>query len=112
MEDDHIFGAGAGAPPAEPRRKASGRKKAKSAARGKSSEVPFEEKYARLEEIVDAIDREDVPLERMLELFEEGVGLIKDCNRYLQNARLRIDRFVEEKDGAFTLKGLDQAEDQ
>jgi len=40
------------------------------------------------------------------------VGLIKDCNRYLQDARLRIDRFVEEKDGSFTLKGLNLDEDE
>ena len=111
MADDHIFGAEGGTPPAKPKRKATG-KKAKAEPRGKPGGVPFEEKYSRLEEIVDAIDREDVPLERMLELFEEGVGLIKDCNRYLQDARLRIDRFVEGKDGAFTLKGLNLGEDE
>jgi exodeoxyribonuclease VII small subunit len=111
MADDNIFGAEGGTPEAKPKRKPSG-KKAKAAPRGKPAGVPFEEKYGRLEEIVEAIDREDIPLERMLELFEEGVGLIKDCNRYLQDARLRIDRFVEEKDGSFTLKGLNLDEDE
>ena len=48
--------------------------------------MDFEKKLRRLEEIVTQMDGADVPLEQSLKLFEEGVGLTKDCHHQLSAA--------------------------
>lgn len=77
---------------------------------GKSAKKPasFEKKYERLERILDEIESEDIPLEKLTKLFEEGVGLIKECSAYLHNARLTIEGHLEEHDGSYTIKGLER----
>ena len=65
----------------------------------------FEESLARLEEIVGMLERGDAPLEKGLELFEEGVRLTKDCHGLLQVAEERVRRFVkEDEDGEVRLE--------
>ncbi len=66
----------------------------------------FEESYARLEGLVAEMERGELPLETMLERFEEGVGLIRHCNAFLKQAQLRVEQFVEFKDGQWVLKDL------
>lgn len=53
-------------------------------------EVKFEEAMARLEEIVRLLEGGEAPLDKSLELFEEGVSLVKLCNLQLDNARQRV----------------------
>jgi exodeoxyribonuclease VII small subunit len=79
---------------------------------GKSTKKPasFEKKYERLERILDEIESEDIPLDKLTRLFEEGVGLIKECSTYLQDARLTIESHLEEHDGSYTIKGLERPE--
>ena len=52
--------------------------------------VTFEQALARLEEIVRMLESGSAPLDRSLELFEEGVGLVKMCNGRLDNVEQRI----------------------
>ena len=40
----------------------------------------FEENMHRLEQIVRAMERGDVPLEESLKLFQEGTSLVEACN--------------------------------
>ncbi|OGK09789.1 MAG: exodeoxyribonuclease VII small subunit [Candidatus Riflebacteria bacterium RBG_13_59_9] len=68
--------------------------------------MSFEKKYERLESVLHEIEREDLPLEDLLKLFEEGVGLVKECSAYLREAKLTVESYLEERDGAYTLKGL------
>lgn len=79
---------------------------------GKSAKKPvsFEKKYERLERILDEIESEDIPLEKLTRLFEEGVGLIRECSAYLQDARLTIESHLEERNGSYTIKGLERPE--
>ena len=44
----------------------------------------------RLKEILDEFEERDPDMERSLELFEEGVKLIKDCKEFLENAKRRV----------------------
>lgn len=46
--------------------------------------MSFESALDRLEEIVDLLESGENPLEKSLELFEEGVGLVKLCNKKLE----------------------------
>lgn len=66
----------------------------------------FEDSYSRLEALVAEMERGELPLETMLERFEEGVGLIRGCNAFLKQAQLRVEQFVEYKDGQWVLKEL------
>ena len=55
----------------------------------------FEQKLERLEEIVTAINTGELPLDEAMKLFEEGVGLIRELNENLTEARGRITQFME-----------------
>lgn len=50
----------------------------------------FEARLARLEEIVALLDRGTLPIEQLLQLYEEAMHLIKSCRAYLEQAELRI----------------------
>lgn len=66
--------------------------------------MPFEDAFARLEALVAEMERGDLPLEALLAKFEEGVGLVKNCQAFLRQAQLRVEQFVEVKDGQWVLK--------
>lgn len=53
----------------------------------------FEEAMARLEEIVKYLESGNAPLDKSLELFEEGVALVKLCNGKLDSAEQKV-RFL------------------
>ena len=59
----------------------------------------FEGELRRLEEIVSGLESEEVSLERALELFEEGTGIVKSARRNLENARLKVRRILGAEGG-------------
>lgn len=60
----------------------------------------FEESMQRLEQIVRAMERGDVPLEESLKLFQEGTELVRSCNQLLENAQLQVKKIVTAPDGS------------
>lgn len=60
----------------------------------------FEESVARLEELVAQLERGDLPLERSLELFEEGTQLAAACRKQLDEAEAKVETLVKQKDGS------------
>ncbi len=60
----------------------------------------FEQSMARLEQIVRAMERGDVPLEESLKLFEEGTSLGRRCGAPLDGAELQIKQVMKGPDGA------------
>ena len=60
----------------------------------------FEDSMNRLEQIVRAMERGDVPLEESLKLFQEGTELVKNCNELLQNAQLQVKKIMVSQDGS------------
>lgn len=56
----------------------------------------FEDTLAQLEDHVRRLDAGDLPLEQALSLFEQGVGLVRECQELLDSAERRI---VELSDG-------------
>lgn len=62
----------------------------------------FEQSLARLEEIVRMLEGGSAPLDKSLELFEEGVGLVKSCNSKLDNVEQRIKILSGNGDGEMT----------
>ena len=59
----------------------------------------FEESMQRLEQIVRAMERGDVPLEESLKLFQEGTELVRSCNQLLEDAQLQVKKIVTNPDG-------------
>lgn len=60
----------------------------------------FEQAMARLEQIVRAMERGDVPLEQSLKLFEEGTALVWQCSGLLDQAELQVKQVMKGPDGA------------
>jgi exodeoxyribonuclease VII small subunit len=56
----------------------------------------FEEALSRLEEIVQELEDETIPLEKSIELYEEGIKLSKTCTETLEEAELRIQHVTEQ----------------
>ena len=64
----------------------------------------FEESMTRLEQIVRAMERGDVPLEESLKLFQEGTQLVQSCSRLLDEAQLQIKKVMTAVDGSPVLE--------
>ena len=60
----------------------------------------FEENMLRLEQIVRAMERGDVPLEESLKLFQEGTALVESCGKLLDEAELQVTKIVAGEDGS------------
>ncbi|MCX7940447.1 MAG: exodeoxyribonuclease VII small subunit [Endomicrobia bacterium] len=63
----------------------------------------FEQALKRLEEIVNQLETGDVPLEKSIELFQEGIELVNFCNQKLEEVKHKVEMVVRTKEG-FTLK--------
>ena len=61
--------------------------------------VTFEANIQRLEQIVRAMERGDVPLDESLKLFQEGTELVRVCGKMLEDAQLQIEKVVKGSDG-------------
>lgn len=60
----------------------------------------FEQNMQRLEQIVRAMERGEVPLEESLKLFQEGTELIRVCGKLLDEAQLQVQKIVVSEDGS------------
>ena len=58
-------------------------------------EKTFEEKLNRLNEIVDKVENETLPIEESLKLYEEGNALIKELEATLKDAQKKIGKYSE-----------------
>ncbi len=55
------------------------------------SELSFEDAMAELENIVEAMEGEQLPLEELIARYEAGARLLKHCDSVLTGARKRIE---------------------
>ncbi|MBL8995985.1 MAG: exodeoxyribonuclease VII small subunit [Gemmatimonadales bacterium] len=63
--------------------------------------MTFEQTLKRLEEIAAALDRDDVPLEQALVLFEEGIARLREASAALGEAEGKVRTLIEQADGVF-----------
>ena len=61
-------------------------------------ELNFEEALSRLESINNKLERNSVPLEEAIELYGEGMDLIKFCKERLDEAEGKIKEISDEKE--------------
>jgi exodeoxyribonuclease VII small subunit len=68
--------------------------------------MSYEKDLARLDEIIAALERDELELDRAIQLFEEGVARLRTASASLANAEAQVKRLVEQADGSFTLPEL------
>ena len=56
----------------------------------------FEECIQRLEKIVQELERGEVPLEKSLTLFEEGMQLSGSCRKELEEAEGKVEILLKQ----------------
>lgn len=69
--------------------------------------VTFEQNLMRLEQIVRALEQGDVPLDESLKLFQEGTGLVRNCQNLLDDAKLQVKKVMADADANPVLEDLD-----
>lgn len=65
-----------------------------------AKKISFEEKLARLEEIVALLEKGDAALAASLSLFEEGTKLANACTAELDKAEQQVVKLMKGADGA------------
>jgi exodeoxyribonuclease VII small subunit len=64
----------------------------------------FEQAMKQLEEIVQELESIDLPLEKAIKKFEEGVKLSKFCSEKLDETEKRITILLKDQSGQFIEK--------
>ncbi|BCG60083.1 exodeoxyribonuclease VII small subunit [Paenibacillus sp. URB8-2] len=72
------------------------------------AELGFEEAMDRLELIVRELEHGDVPLEKAIDLFQQGMKLSQLCGAKLEQVERKIEMIVEE-DGELRKKPFGSA---
>jgi len=75
------------------------------------AEKKFEASLERLEEIVEELEKGDLPLDQSLKLFEEGIKLSRLCTKRLEDAERRVDILLKDKAGNVTEQPFEEPEE-
>lgn len=57
--------------------------------------LPFKKSMNRLEEIVDALEKNEIELEEAITLFEEGLQLVNSCGSQLKNFENKVQELLD-----------------
>ena len=66
--------------------------------------MTFEKTLARLEASATQLDRDDLPLEDALKLFEEGIAKLRQATEVLADAEGKVRTLIEQAEGVFEAK--------
>jgi exodeoxyribonuclease VII small subunit len=69
--------------------------------------MTFEKSIRRLDEIMAALEGEQVGLDASLKLFEEGIQLLRAASTELDKAETKVQMLIEKSDGGFELREMD-----
>lgn len=72
----------------------------------------FETSIKRLEEIVQDLEKGDLPLEESLKVFEEGMSLIKFCSQKLEEVEQKVTMLVKEGDAGYVHRPFDMEKNE
>tara|TARA_A100001388_G_scaffold80793_1_gene58068 strand:+ start:5557 stop:5775 length:219 start_codon:yes stop_codon:yes gene_type:complete len=62
----------------------------------KDKQTDFESSLKALESIVERLEDENINLEDSVKSFEEGINLVKECQKQLQEAELKIKTLLDD----------------
>lgn len=63
----------------------------------KENSFDFEKEMKRLDEIVNKISSQNLPLDECLELYKEGQEIVKKLEKALEDAQEKIEKVIETK---------------
>lgn len=69
-----------------------------------SEALTLEKGLQNLEIIVKSLEQKDLPLEKALNLFKEGVGLVQYCSTVLDLAEKQMEILLEGPDGQLQIR--------
>ena len=61
----------------------------------KTTQVPFEKSLQELEQLVEHLEKGEIPLEDSLECFERGIQLTRACQKALQEAEQKVEILLQ-----------------
>jgi len=73
--------------------------KKSSSSKTKKKNKTFEDSMSELEEIVQKLEKGDLPLEESIEYFQRGIELSRECTKKLDEIEKRITVLIENEDG-------------
>lgn len=59
--------------------------------------MKFEEAVLKLNEIVEKLENGELSLEDSIKLYQEGIELSMSCKKEIENAKVKITQFNDEK---------------
>ena len=59
----------------------------------------IDEDIKKLDELARKMESGDMPLEQTLEVFNEGIQLIRKCTKTLEAAELKVNEIIEAENG-------------
>ncbi|MCX8091059.1 MAG: exodeoxyribonuclease VII small subunit [Verrucomicrobiae bacterium] len=70
----------------------------------KDATLPFEKALERLEQVVETMEGQDLPLEELVAKYEEGMKLARACQAKLAEAELKLQQLEQNAAGELQLK--------
>ena len=74
-----------------------------------SAKQPFEKTLSDLQAIIEELESENLSLDKMVHLFEDGMKLMKICRTQLDEVENRITTLVKENDEFSEKPGIKQS---
>ncbi len=78
--------------------------------KAKTESLDFETAIETLESLIERLEGGDIPLEKALTEFEQGVALTKQCQKALDKAQKKID-ILKEKNGELFTQPFDSQDE-
>lgn len=72
----------------------------------------FEQSLERLEAIVEELQGDELPLETRLKRFEEGVALVRECKKALEQATKKVEVLVKSSGGKLETRLFDEVRER
>jgi exodeoxyribonuclease VII small subunit len=73
---------------------------------------PFEKNLERLDAIVRQLEDADLPLEKALQLYEEGMKLSEVCHKQLEEAEGRVEILTKKAGGKIVAEPFEPEESE
>ena len=61
-----------------------------------NKKIDFETSLKELESIVKKLEDENINLEDSVKSFEAGINLVKECQKQLENAELKVKELLDD----------------
>lgn len=78
----------------------------------KTKGAAFEQSLERLEAIVEELQGDELPLETRLKRFEEGVALVRECKKALEQATRKVEVLIKSSGGKLETRLFDEVRER